>query len=107
METLRLPVSSPVHGATRADAQLRPGAGQEVGEPVHDGGGHRQGSDVLVDLLQLGDDGASHQLQHVVREVEGHRRPLCSGRASRGRETACRGHTRRPPEAGRLTLATL
>ena len=67
---------SPIYRTPRAHPKLRPGTWQEVGEPVHDGWGHRQGSYVLVDFLQLTDNGAGHQLQHMVGKVEGHCCPL-------------------------------
>lgn len=81
---------SPVHRTPWAHPELRPGAGQEVGESVHDGRGHRQGSDVLVDLLQLADNSAGHQLQHMVRKVKGHRGPLREQRTGdTGSEPQC------------------
>lgn len=70
---------SPVDRTPRTHPQLWPGAWQEVGEPVHDGGGHRQGSYVLVDLLQLTHYSAGHQLQHVMGKMEGDCCPLKEG----------------------------
>lgn len=70
---------SPIYRAPRAHPKLWPGAWQEVGEPVHYGWGHWQGSYVLVDLLQLTDYSAGHQLQHMMRKMEGHCCPLKEG----------------------------
>lgn len=70
---------SPIYRAPRAHPKFWPGAWQEVGEPVHYGWGHWQGSYVLVDLLQLTDNSAGHQLQHMMRKMEGHCCPLKEG----------------------------
>lgn len=67
---------SPIYRSSWAHAQLRSGTWQQVGEPVHDGWGHRQGSYVLVYLLQLGDYGAGDQLHHMMRKMESHSCPL-------------------------------
>lgn len=67
---------SPVYGAPRAHAQLWPAARQEVRQSVQDGRSDRQGSDVLVDLLQLSDDGVGQQLENLMGKMEGYCCPL-------------------------------
>ena len=76
----------PVYRAPRAHPKLRPGTWQEVGEPVHNGWGHRQGSYVLVYFLQLTDNSTGHQLQDMVGKMKGHRCPLKERGSSRGQQ---------------------